>query len=52
LEEVNIIELIDRRKGFNSMAMALVFTPFTLLAGVSCRAVPGSPVIPYLNLYF
>jgi len=27
------------------MAMALVFTEFTLLADVSCRAVPGSPVI-------
>ena len=34
------------------MAMALVFTQFTLLADVSCHAVPGSPVIPYLNLYF
>ena len=33
------------------MAMALVFTQFTLLADVSCRAVLGSPVIPYLNLF-
>ena len=34
------------------MAMALVFNQFTLLADVRSRAVPDSPVIPYLNLYF
>lgn len=32
--------------------MALVFIQLALLADVSCHAVPGSPVIPYVNLYF
>ena len=32
--------------------MTLAFIQLALLADVSCHAVPGSPVIPYLNLYF
>lgn len=32
--------------------MALVFIQLALLADVSCYAVPGSPVIPYVDLYF
>lgn len=32
--------------------MALVFIQLALLADVSCHAVLGGPVIPYVNLYF
>lgn len=51
---MNIIELIDRRKRLNSIWpwLLFLFNWHCWRTYVSCHAVPGSPVIPYVNLYF